>query len=545
MSSFDTPPMRRYSSALSRRSILALGGGLAVPAWLAGCAAASAAPQGDQATAESGWNRNRQSSKTEIFRLVNRLTWGATQASCDRVKQLGVERYVDEQLHPRGTATMPDAAQSQIAALKIAQSSLPNLLWELDVMRKNGAAIASEEGRKTAQQAYQQELNRLAREAASRHLLRAVYSEQQLLEHMTWFWLNHFNVHMGKHNLRAMVGDYEEHAIRPHALGRFRDLLGAVTHHPAMLRYLDNDQNAAGRVNENYARELLELHTLGVDGGYHQGDVQELARVLTGFGVNFSDNKPNVKREWASLYVRNGGFEFNPNRHDFGDKVVLGHTIRGRGADEVEDVLDMLANHRSTARFVSRKLAQYLLADEPPLELVQRMAHAFENSGGQIAATLRVLLLAPEFLAEPAHGAGKFKDPLHFVVSAVRASYEDKVIANTSPMQNWLNRMGEGLYTRQTPDGYPLTAAAWTSAGQMSTRFEIARTIGNASAGLFKSDDPGQPMDTPAFPRPAGALYFDTIRSTLGADTRLALDQAASPQEWNTLFLSSPEFMYR
>jgi uncharacterized protein (DUF1800 family) len=154
---------------------------------------------------------------------------------------------------------------------------------------------------------------------------------------MTWFWMNHFSVHQGKANLRAMVGDYEENAIRPHALGKFRDLLSATLHHPAMIRYLDNEQNAANRINENYAREIMELHTLGVDGGYTQNDVQQLARILTGVGVNLGDKTPNVRKDKQDQYVRKGLFEFNPNRHDYADKVFLGQTVKGRGLAEVDE----------------------------------------------------------------------------------------------------------------------------------------------------------------------------------------------------------------
>jgi len=195
-----------------------------------------------------------------------------------------------------------------------------------------------------------------------------------LQEQMTWFWMNHFNVHQGKSNLRVLVSDYEEQAIRPHALGKFRDLLAATLHHPAMIRYLDNEQNAANRINENYAREIMELHTLGVDGGYTQNDVQQLARILTGVGVNLGDKTPDVRRDKQSQYVRKGLFEFNPNRHDYGDKVFLGQTVKGRGLAEVDEALDRLSRSPATARYVSRKLAIYFVADEPPPQLVERMA---------------------------------------------------------------------------------------------------------------------------------------------------------------------------
>ncbi|MEO8155247.1 MAG: DUF1800 domain-containing protein [Rhizobacter sp.] len=475
------------------------------------------------------------------YRLINRISWGATDTELARIRQLGATAYIDQQLHAAANNTLPAAAQAQIESLRIQKLSLPNLVWELEASRKSADAIATEEGRKQAQQAYQQELNKLAREAATRHLLRALYSPNQLQEQMTWFWFNHFNVHQYKSNVRAMVGDYEERAIRPHALGRFRDLLGAVAHHPAMLRYLDNEQNAGGRINENYARELLELHTLGVDGGYAQRDVQELARVLTGHGVNLNDNTPKLKPSLMPQYVRDGLYEFNPARHDDGNKSVLGLGIRGHGAAELDEVLDMLAVHPSTARFVSRKLAQYLLADEPPQPLIDQMANAWQRSQGQIAAVLGVLLRSPEFTSGT---AGKFKDPMHFVVSAVRACYGERVVLNTQPMQNWLNRMSQGLYNRQTPDGYPSNLASWSSSGQMATRFEIARALGSGSAGLFKTDDAMSPRELPAFPQLAKPIYYDAVRPLLAPPTREALDAAASPQDWNTLYLSSPEFMY-
>ncbi|HEY1394118.1 MAG TPA: DUF1800 domain-containing protein [Methylibium sp.] len=527
-------------TSASRRRWLALAATapLASSSWLlSGCATTRADTVATVAPSKAR-------SRAEVYRAVNAMTWGATAKTVDHALQIGYERYVDEQLRAQGGSTLPPTVQAQIDALRIQSTPMATLVTELEAARKSGEAADTEDARKAAQQTFQQDLSRLAREAAARDLLRAVYSNDQLLEHMSWFWFNHFNLHQYKANIRAMLGDYQEHAIRAHALGRFRDLLGAVAHHPAMLIYLDNAQNAVNHINENYARELLELHTLGVDGGYTQRDVQELARVLTGFGVNPSDKQPNVKREWAGLYVRNDLFEFNPNRHDFGDKLVLGRRIKGRGPAELDEVLDLIALHPSTARFVSRKLALYFLGDDPPQALVARMAGAYTASGGQIAATLRMLLLSSEFTAPRPLAAQKFKDPMHFVVSAVRASYEDKAILNTLPMQNWLNRMGEGLYNHQTPDGYPLTAADWTSSGQMSTRFEIAKAIGNGSAGLFKTDE-ANPKEQPAFPQLANALYYETLRGVLGPDTRQALDQAASPQEWNALLLSSPEFMYR
>ena len=476
----------------------------------------------------------------DVYQQVNRLTWGANTSTVDHVRQQGVHNYLQAQLHPTRCQLAPEL-QQQIDSMRMVQTPLPDLVQQMEQQRKDADSLIADDAKKAAQQAYQQELNRLRRESATRHVLRALYSPCQVQEQMTWFWLNHFSVHQSKGNLRALLGDYEETAIRPHALGKFRDLLGAVATHPAMLRYLDNEQNAAGRLNENYARELMELHTLGVDGGYSQHDVQELARVLTGVGINQTTSNPLQKKELQAQYVRRGMFEFNPSRHDFGNKSLLGKPIQGKGLDELNEALDRLASHPATARFISHKLAVYWLTDEPPAGLIERMARTFEKSHGDIADMLAVLLSSPEFLQAGAH---KFKDPTRYVLSAVRLAYDQKPILNAGPILNWLDRMGEPLYGRVTPDGYPLSGKAWDSPGQMATRFEIAKAIGSGSAGLFKADGP-QPQERAAFPQLANALFFQSITQTLSPATLRALDQATSPQEWNTFLLSSPEMMSR
>ncbi|MBA5639811.1 DUF1800 domain-containing protein [Duganella sp. LX20W] len=473
-------------------------------------------------------------------RVVNRLTWGLNGADLHAVRTQGLDAWIAAQLHP-APARLPAAVQARIDAMTISRRPLEDLNRDLEQRRKDADKIVGDEDKKAAQKAYQDELNRLAREAATRSLLRDLYSSDQVQEQMTWFWVNHFNVHQYKHNLRLMLGDYEDRAIRPRALGKFRDLLAATVYHPAMLRYLDNEQNAAGHLNENYARELMELHTLGVDGGYSQRDVQELACILTGVGVNLGTTEPRVRRERQAQYRHQGLFEFNPERHDYGDKVLLGQPVHGRGLAEVDEALDRLARHPSTARFISRKLAAFWVGDAPPGALVQRMAATFTASDGDIAAVLRVLFTSAEFHASLGH---QFKDPVHYVVSAVRLAYGDKTILNAGPMLNWLNRMGQPPYGKQTPDGYPLTAAAWDSPGQLNVRFEIARAIGTGNAGLFKTDGP-QPQEQPAFPQLANALYYQSIESRLAAGTRHALEQATSPQEWNSFLLSAPDMMYR
>jgi uncharacterized protein (DUF1800 family) len=506
---------------------------------LAGCATNDPPASGTGASTRNGAQVNVDANSANALNMVNRVTWGANASTMQHVTTVGLPRYMQEQLAAK--RALPPEIAGQISAMTIAQKPLAELVQELEQRRKDADANKDDDAKKMAQQAYQAEMNRLAREASTRTLLRAVYSPNQLQEQMVWFWMNHFSIHAGKHNNRAMIGDFEESAIRPYALGKFRDLVAATVFHPAMIRYLDNEQNAANRINENYARELMELHTLGVDGGYTQKDVQELARILTGVGVNLGANTPNVRKELAAQYVRKGLFEFNPNRHDYGDKVLLGQPIKGRGLAEVEEAITRLSKHPSTARFVSRKLALHFVSDDPPVALVERMAAGFTNSDGDIAATLRILLESRELSASLGK---KFKAPIHYVVSAVRLAYDEKPILNAGPMLNWLNRMGQPMFGRQSPDGYSLVQTAWASPGQMTTRFEIAKAIGSGSAGLFRTDGP-QPVEKPAFPQLANALYFGQLQQTLSPTTRQALDQAASPQEWNMLLMASPEMMHR
>lgn len=470
------------------------------------------------------------------FRL-DRVTWGVNDSAVSHVRRAGFDAWLDGQLRSEPDRLPADVAQS-LSALSIVREPLDQLVLRLEGQRKAADAVVDDDQKKEAQQAYQQELNRLAREAMSRQVLLALYSPRQVQEQMAWFWSNHFSVHQGKHNLRAMLGDWD-HTLRVHALGRFRDLLGAATRHPAMLRYLDNEQNAAGRINENHARELMELHTLGVDGGYSQADVQELARVLTGVGVNLTQAPTNARRELQALVVRRGLFEFNPNRHDFGPKQLLGRPITAKGLPELEEALDRLAAHPATARHVCGKLAEFWMADAPPPAVIEGMVQVFRRSDGDIARVLSSLFQAPGFWQ-----ARKFKDPTRYVLSAVRLAYDDRTILNPGPVLGWLGRLGEQPWGRQTPDGYPLEASAWSSAGQMATRFEIARSIGGGGAGLFRPDEPGA-RDLPGFPQLSTPLYYEWRAPALSVATRQALAQATSPQEWNAFLLSSPEFMQR
>jgi uncharacterized protein (DUF1800 family) len=480
-------------------------------------------------------------SRDSVTRLAwcNRMTWGLSPSSpknCTAIHDTRLSvpfKTVDD--------TLPPKAATQVAAMRLSREPMAALVVEEEAQNRAANAITDPDQKKSAQQAYQQSMNALANEAATRSLLRDLYSPNQMREQMTWFWFNHFNVQAQKRDIRAMVGDYEDQAIRPRALGKFRDLLEATLRHPAMLRYLDNDQNAVGHINENYAREIMELHSMGVGSGYSQKDVQELARILTGVGVDSKPDAPKLKPALQPLFVRAGLFEFNPARHDFGDKEFLGQTIKGVGFAEVERAIDLIAASPATAHHISGQLAAYFMGDNPPASVVDRMTAAWRRSDGDISKVLQAMFQSREFSKSL---GSAFKDPVHYVVSAVRMAYGDRVILNAQPMINWLNRMGEGLFAHETPDGYPLNSAAWTGPGQMTVRFEIARQIGGGAAGLFKPLA-REGSEQPAFPQLQNALYFGSLADTLRPLTAVSLAQATSPQEWNTLFLSSPDFMRR
>ncbi|HEY2169805.1 MAG TPA: DUF1800 domain-containing protein [Candidatus Angelobacter sp.] len=349
-------------------------------------------------------------------------------------------------------------------------------------------------------------------ELAEAKLLRAIYSNRQLDEVMTDFWFNHFNVFIGKGPDRYMINAYERDVIRPHALGKFKDILAATAKSPAMLFYLDNWQsvgpnselalygpqrfarrgrfprprpqakNRPSGLNENYAREIMELHTLGVDGGYTQKDVTELAKVLTGWTIE----KPQL----------GGGFKFNDRAHEPGPKYVLGLKIGEHGEKEGEEMLDVLAHHPSTAKFISRKLAMRFVSDNPPQALVDRMAETFLKKDGDIREVLRTMFHSPEFWAADAYRA-KMKTPFEFVASAARASGAD--IQNALPLVGTLNRMGMPLYAMQPPTGYSMKAEAWVNSSALLNRMNFALQL--ASGKL-----PGTSLDPQSLiPGPAPA----------------------------------------
>jgi uncharacterized protein (DUF1800 family) len=533
----DVPPRLVCAKRLARLACAALASALV--AALPGCTPA----------------RKPEHSRPEIplsaqgLSLIERVTFGADSRTLATYASLGRNAFLNEQLRARaGDLPAPLAREIGVSPVGLPADPAERLIALARENRRINELPTGGE-RDTARKALNEAGNVAAFEALRAHLERALYSQNQLQEQMVWFWENHFSVFAGKGNVRWLLADYEDRAIRPHALGHFRDLVMATLTHPAMLTYLDNAQNAAGHLNENYARELMELHTLGVTAGYTQQDVQELARILTGVGVA-GERIPKLQRAQQRLYVRAGAFEFNPARHDFGTKELLGRRIGPRGFAEVQQAIDLLVRQPACARYISHKLALYFLGREPSPALSEQLAHVFMRSNGDITAVLRTLFAAPEFDASL---GGELKDPLHFVISALRLAYDERPIPDLHPVVNWLGTLGERPFAHETPEGYALTASAWSSPGQLARRFEIARRIaaGGAGpiapagvAGAFTPTGGAGPLGAQAHASLSSALFITALEPRLSERTRDVLQRASSPVEWNTLVLASPEFNY-
>lgn len=472
---------------------------------------------------------------------LRRDGFGLDATSVAQYRSLGREQLLNAQLSDHVNGQLPPEVTTLLNSFESINTPPAQLLSTLQAEQQRIKVMPDGPDKIAANKALQTQGNQIGQEAQQVELLQAVYGPNQLKEQVAWFWLNHFSVYLPKGRVRWELTDYIQHTIRPHALGKFKDLLMASLESPAMLEFLDNAQNAKGHVNENYARELMELHTLGVNSGYTQQDVQQLALILTGVGIAPVDGKPeHFNPKFAPLVVHNGLFEFNPQRHDFSDKVLLGKTIKGSGFDEVKQAVDIIVSQPACAQFISRQLAEYFVADNPPPALVARMARTFRRSDGDIAKVLRTMFESRDLLTDAGH---KFNDPTRFVVSSVRLAYEGKPLSNALPLVYWLNQLDQPPFGRITPDGWPLDGASWTSSGQMAKRFEIARAIGTGNNQLFTP--PGSTARGAGFPMLTTRLYYDAIEPYLSAATRDALAKATSQQEWNTFLLSSPDLNYR
>jgi len=570
--------------------------------------------------------------------VLNRLGFGARPGDIERVQTMGVAAYIDQQLHPEriddaelqsrlsefetlsmSTADLADKYFMPAEQMRRQQQRLQAQNPPSDQMMAPNGQPAPPPASPELQAARQAQAN-VINELMQAKVLRAALSEKQLNEVLVDFWFNHFNVFVGKGQVRDYLPEYERDVIRPHVLGNFRELLGAVAHSPAMLFYLDNWQSAspnAGPIlnpemerrlndprvrpdqrrqmmqrleqmraqqkrpqrglNENYARELMELHTLGVDGGYSQQDVIELAKILTGWTID----RPQ----------QGGGFVFRPQMHDNGTKTLLGQQFAPNGEAEGERALDLLSRHPSTAHHIAFKLAQRFIADEPPAAVVDRAAKVFLDTKGDLREVTRTILTSPEFFAPAAYRA-KVKTPFEFVVSAVRAT--DATVVNAQPMVVALRNLGMPVYGAQPPTGYSMTADAWVNTGALLGRMNFAVDLMNGGR-VQPVEGPGRGAGRPVPPqaapngRPGGpppqagqggqgrggrgnalrallrgplqvdinTLAPDTtdasrtnlIRTMLAGDasdgTRQTLARAETPQNLVALTLGSPEFQRR
>ena len=474
----------------------------------------------------------------QVIHVLNRLSYGPRPGDIERVQEMGIDAYVETQLHPERlplpnslVQTLDKLPALSASPLDFLQSSYPQDSYPVPPGAQERTASAEAD-------------------SASARYLRAISSPRQLEEVLVTFWFNHFNVFTKFGNVGGWVASYEQTAIRPYIWGNFREMLAATAKHPAMLMYLDNWLNTAPNspgwhgqfsgLNENYAREVMELHTLGVDGGYTEGDVDTLARIFTGWGI-LRAARTNPRHQRAiDAYIRSGGdpfgdcqslssypgFLFDRTRHDASDKVFLGIPISGGGMEEGERALDILASHPATARHISYKLAQYFVADDPPETLVERLAQRFLQTDGNLTEVVSELVRSPEFW-NPQYFGSKFKTPYDYVISVLRAAgaspnqpirdFDDRTIST------WLNLMGMPLYGSHLPTGYSNRQTSWLNSDAMVKRASLASAVGG---------------------RVSAAAVGQSIGPMLTTETRSTI--ARHPPAWRAhLMLGSPEMIYR
>ena len=468
-------------------------------------------------------NASDDLSQSDLRHVLERLSFGITSKQLELVDRVGMESYIESQLNPQ---------------LVTESRVLDDYLTELDFIRQNpienqqkvrrwaketqDSRLSNEELVKRRKEI--RELNDRARdEAIFAQLARSIYSENQLQEVMVDFWFNHFNVFANKGASKLWLSDYVDR-IRAHAMGNFRDLLGMTARHPAMLIYLDNKMNIApdspaGKrnkqgLNENYARELMELHTLGVDGGYTQDDVIALARIFTGWGTDILGKHDD------------SGFFFYKLRHDNQPKSFLGQEIAANGIEEGEQALDILANHPATARFISYKLAQYFVADLPPSSLVDKLSKEFIETRGDIKQVLNALIHSEEF-NDRQYYKQKFKTPYQYLISLVRMAEIEQ--PNYKRIQGMLTQLSMPLYLYAAPTGYKNTQDAWLNPQAMLQRTSMATAIAN---GVLNRD------------YSVKQKRLQQNFGELSANTKRVLAKTP-PKLRSALILGSPEAMYR
>jgi uncharacterized protein (DUF1800 family) len=490
----------------------------------------------------------------QIQHVLNRLAFGGRPGDAAALRASGVDQWIQRQLHPE---SIPDArADSLVARYPALSADRAEMVTAFTTARQ-------------AQDRPPRLVQRAVPELQAAMLTRAVASERQLYEVMVNFWENHFSVFSGKgQQERLFLVEYDRDVIRPNAMGKFRTLLGAVAHSPAMLFYLDNAQSQAdsahptlaeirlaGRprlraqlarrprrgLNENYARELMELHTLGVDGGYTQKDVIDVARALTG---------------WSIAIEQGGGYVFRPEAHDAGEKLILGRKFAaGRGEEEGEEVLDLVARHPATARFITTKLARHFISDDPPASVVDRCSAVFTKTDGDIRQVLGCVIGGPEFFSRAAYRS-KVKTPFQVVASTLRAI--DAVPDETPRAAQMVAQLGQPIFGHQTPEGWPDRAEAWMNTGAILNRINFGLTVaGGRIPGVVPGSVP-ELEQLRAAPRDAqvdgvarllfgGQVSPDTRDVLLRGENPLATERTrlGGLQQVVGLALGAPEFQRR
>jgi uncharacterized protein (DUF1800 family) len=480
--------------------------------------------------------------------MLNRFGYGATPASLAAAMAQSPRQYLARAIGQ--DSALPPTVMQTLQALPVARPLD-------DVWARLGPGGTAREGAKDAEarKALQEEENTYARAAVEARLLVMANGDNAGHEALLSFWLNHFSIFAPKGLDKLLAWDYARAIEKAMAEDSFEALLRASFYHPAMQEYLDNAQSTAENspaaqnarmhgqrqgINENLARELMELHTLGVDAGYTQKDVQELARLITGAGVY----SPRMDETFLARTgaTRQGLFLFNPRRHDFGEKTFLGVPFpAGEGKEEMDRALHLLATHPATAHHIADKLARRFLGDDPPARVVSAMAEGFRRSNGRISATLLPLLRSDAFAASLVKPA-KFKEPVDYLVSAARAACGDTPVGNGGFLAAMARDMGEAPFLHSTPDGYAAQSSAWLSPAAMAKRVRLALSIANGHAPLAQGADDGKPWHgTPCQPS------LPVLERAVGplSPATLAAGQGLGERERAALLLASPEFMHR
>lgn len=467
--------------------------------------------------------RHNEQIGPERFHWLNRISYGATQQTSDEYNKKGKSEFLDGQLsspHP----LLSRALQDKLDSLTITKKSAEEIIHEWQATRKAVFDSPSGPTRLNASQQLRKRGQKIAEEARLYNILLATYSSAQLKELMTWFWINHFNVFGNKSPIiNWSINDFSNNVIRKNSLGNFKTLLSLSIRHPTMLSYLDNTKNKNLRANENFAREILELYSLGVNGGYSQNDVQEFSRILTGWGLATTHIQDNQSTQAEKAY--SPGTHFNSLQHDYGDKQFLGHLIKGAGANELDQAIDIIIRHPSCSKFIAGKIASYFMGSPPSPTLLESLSASFRESNGSISDVLRTLIDSKEFSLSLNQN---YKDPYRFITSSIRLIYGNRLIGSPEKLTVWLKSMNQSQFGLTTPDGYSLVSNTWIGAGAFNNRISVAQ-------GIIRQAKKDKALN-------AELMISLPQRYALSNETASSIAKASTNEEALLLFLLSPEF---